>query len=176
MKCAVKRAAALLGLGLLLSACPPPPEPEPDPNAPPDPHRFPTAECDPATTNPAALVQVGVGFGEFIPADESTPLPIVDVDGVPFAYFSVRILYTRLSEVCLQYRLDLADPDQPAEAVSFDRHLLDPEVFAEGGGIVRGLAAPIEDPGAVSHRRALFVVDVGDGYTSGHTEAFATFE
>lgn len=176
MRRALAAAALVLALVPALAACPPPIEPDPDPNGPPAPDRFASAECDPATTNPAADVQIGVGYGAFEPASEEVALPIVEVDGAHYAYFSVRVLYMRLSGVCLQYRLDLADPDQPAEAVSFDRFLLDLDVDPEGGGILRGIAAPIEDPVAISHRRALLVVDAGDGLTSGHGESHATFE
>lgn len=166
----------VLGLALAVAACPPPAEPPPDGDGPPAPDRFETTECDPATSNPAADVRIGVGYGEFTPADESAVLPIVDVDGATFAYFSVHVRYTHLTDVCLVYRLDLAEPDQPAEAVSFDRFRLTLDVDPEGGGMVRGLAAPIEDPAAVSGRRALLVVDVGDGLVSGHAESHATFQ
>lgn len=165
-----------LALVPALAACPPPSEVDAGPNGPPAPDRFASTECDPATTNPAALVEVGVGYGEFSPAAEDVVLPVIEVEGASYAYFSVRARYMGVSDVCLQYRLDLAEPDQPSEAVSFDRFPLTLDIDPEGGGIVRGLAAPIEDRAAVSRRRALLVVDASDGLTSGHAESNAIFQ
>jgi hypothetical protein len=173
--------AALLSILLLVlllmvvGACDGPPVDDVD-AGPPAPDRFATTECTTTTTNPAAEVIAGVGFAEFEAAAEETVMPVVDVDGLSYAYFSVRVRFTELSGVCLQYRLDIAEPDEPNEALAFDRYLLDLEPDPAGGGIVRGIAAQVEDPDAVSGKRVLLVLDVADGTISGTTQAFATLQ
>lgn len=159
-----------------IASCAPVDEPPPD-DGPPPPDRFTTEECDTSTTNPAAEIDVGVGFGAFETAEENgDPIPILAIDGVSYAYFSIQVRHTALENVCVQYRLDVAEPDEPNEALAFDRYLLDLEPTPPRGGIVRGIAAKIETPEAVSGKRAFFVVDASDGLVSGHLERFATFE
>ena len=143
---------------------------------PPPPDQFTTTECATTTTNPAAEVIAGVGFGEFDPAAEEDVLPVVEIDGLSYAYFSVHIRFTSLAGVCVQYRLDIAEPDEPNEALAFDRYLVDLEPDPDGGGLVRGIAAQIEDPAAVSGKRALLVIDVADGVVSGSTQTLATLQ